>query len=163
MQRRHFVILGGAFLAGCAWRAPGSVRLAPHSTLYIVRHGDRMGEDLTDTGWNRARALVGALDGMALDAIYAPGIKRNLDTASPIATARGLDVMRRPQENPTARLARDAAGKAALWVGNKGNISTIWEGLGLPDPAPLTYGDLAIVRADAAGGITVEHRFFGPK
>ncbi|MEC3861985.1 histidine phosphatase family protein [Mesobacterium sp. TK19101] len=163
MQRRAFVILGAAFLAGCAAGTPGSVRLRPGTTLYIVRHGDREGEDLTAKGRQRAQALVGALEGMALDAIYAPGIKRNLDTASPIAAARGLEVMRRPQENPTARLAREAAGKAALWVGNKGNITAIWDGLGLPDPAPLNYGDLAIVRADATGGVTVERRVFGPK
>ena len=126
-----------------------------------MRHGDRDGEDLNAAGRARARALVAALADLPLDAIYSPGIRRNLDTAAPLAAARGLPVQRRPQENPGPRLAQEAAGRAAIWVGNKGNITAIWESLGLRDPAPLDYGDLAIVRVDAAGRARVEMRRFG--
>lgn len=159
MHRRHFILTGGALLAGCATGGPA--RLAPGSTIYITRHGDRSGDALSATGRVRARALVEALDGMPLDAIYSPGIQRNLDTAAPIAAARGLIVERRPQESPTARLAQEASGRSVLWVGNKGNITEIWENLGLPGEAALDYGVLSIVRSDSAGRVTLESINYG--
>lgn len=159
MKRRAMLGLSAAaLLAGCAGGGP--VALAPETTLYITRHGDRSGSDemLNEAGRARARALVAALEGEPLDAIYSPGIQRNLDTAAPLAEARGLTVERRPQEAPTARLARDAAGRAAIWIGNKGNIAGIWEALGLPEPVGLDYGDLTVLRTDAQGRPSVERR-----
>ncbi|MGR3375502.1 histidine phosphatase family protein [Salipiger abyssi] len=151
-------LVSAALLVGCATGGP--VRLAADTTLYVTRHGDRSGADelLNDRGQARALALVAALEGEPLDAIYSPGIQRNLDTAAPLAQARGLAIERRPQEAPTARLASEAAGRAAIWVGNKGNIAEIWEVLGLPEPAPLEYGDLAVVRTDAQGRVSVARR-----
>ncbi|MDU8911820.1 histidine phosphatase family protein [Aestuariicoccus sp. MJ-SS9] len=162
MDRRTVIFGGVALLAGCG-AASGPLRLAPGTTLYVTRHGDRDGEDLSDRGRARAQALTGALAALPLDAIYSPGIQRNLDTAAPIAAARSLPVQHRPQENPTARLVRDSAGGHVLWVGNKGNITAIWEALALPTPPPLDYGDLAIVRSDAEGRVTVERRRYGPE
>ncbi|MFZ5962462.1 histidine phosphatase family protein [Thalassococcus sp. BH17M4-6] len=161
MQRRDCVLLTlAALTAGCA--ATGTVSgLAPDTTLIVIRHAERTGEDLTKRGRAQARALVGALDGMPLDAIYSPGIQRNLDTAAPLAAARGMTVERRPAENPAPRLVRESAGRTVLWVGNKGNIAAIWEALALPDPAPLDYGDLFIVRSDAAGVMTVTRQSYG--
>ena len=162
MDRRGFLGAGLAFgLVGCA--VSGPVQLPPETTLYIVRHSDRDGEELNRKGRARSAALVAALAGMPVDAIYSPDLKRNLDTAAPLATERGLTVETRPPEAPTARLAQEPAGRAVLWVGNKGNLRTIWESLGLPEPVPLEYGDLAIVRSDAAGVVSVERRRFGPE
>ncbi|WP_236016525.1 histidine phosphatase family protein [Salipiger abyssi] len=151
-------LVSAALLAGCAGGGP--VRLAADTTLYITRHGDRSGSDelLNEQGQARARALVAALEGEPLDAIYSPGIQRNLDTAAPLAEARGLTIERRPQEAPTARLASEAAGRAAIWIGNKGNIAEIWEVLGLPEPVGLEYGDLTVLRTDDAGRMSVERR-----
>ena len=102
--RRQFLALGGtALLAACA-SGGAHVAIPPGTTLIALRHGDRDGENLTDKGHARAAALVEALKGMPVDAIYSPGIKRNLDTAAPLATARGLTVQRIPAENPAARL-----------------------------------------------------------
>ncbi|MDA7426192.1 histidine phosphatase family protein [Thalassococcus lentus] len=162
MRRRIFLFssIAAAGLAGCA-AGPDSFSMAPNSTLIVVRHADRKDEDLTAAGRARARALVKALDGMKLDAIYSPGIKRNLDTAMPLSKARSLPITRRPQEAPTAPLVTEGAGKTVIWVGNKGNIAQIWEDLRLTDPAPLEYGDLFIVRSDATGAVTIERRRFG--
>lgn len=160
MKRRVFCL---SLLAVSACGTPGAVVLSPNSTIYVVRHSDRNGENLNEKGLERSEALVDALADRPLDAIYSPGIQRNLDTAAPISQARGIEVSRRPQEAPTARLAREAKGRAVLWVGNKGNIATIWEDLRLPNPAPLEYGDLFIVRSDETGTVTVERLFFGPQ
>ncbi len=160
MQRRCFLTVGmAALVAGCAARGP--VRMPPGTTLIVVRHGERHGEDLNDAGRVRARDLVTALKGIPLDRIYSPGIQRNLDTAAPLSAARGLPITRRPQENPAPVLMRESASQTVVWIGNKGNIAAIWDTLSLPEPAPLNYGDLHIVRSDAKGRVTVERRRFG--
>ncbi|SHG76611.1 histidine phosphatase family protein [Marivita hallyeonensis] len=162
MHRRFFLSsLTALAVAGCT--TPGSVRLAPNTTLIVVRHSDRDGENLNAKGLERSRALVAALEGDPLDAIYSPSIQRNLDTAAPLSDARGLPIERRPQENPAPRLAREAVGRSVIWIGNKGNIQSIWDSFSLPQPAPLDYGDLFIARADANGRVTVERRRFGPE
>ncbi|MGH1415131.1 MAG: histidine phosphatase family protein [Pelagimonas sp.] len=160
MLRRTFLLTGSAWLSACA-AVPHDLSLAPNSTLIVVRHADRDGENLSAAGIERSKALVKALDGMPLDAIFSPGIKRNMDTAAPLVAARGLPNQRLPQEAPTTGLVTQGAGKTVIWVGNKGNIATIWEDLRLSDPAPLEYGDLFIVRSDAFGAVTVEQRHFG--
>lgn len=161
MNRRHVLYLGLAGL--CACTGSGPVALAPDTTLVMVRHADRIGDDLSDLGRARAQALVPALADVPLDAIYSPGIQRNLDTAAPLSAARNLPVTRRAGENAAPRLARDSAGRSVIWIGNKGNIIPIWADLGLPGPPPLDYGDLHIVRVDAAGRVQVERRRFEPQ
>ena len=161
MLRRTVLSMGvAAVLAACAGSGP--VALAPESTLIIVRHGDRDGENLNAKGIARAEALVGAVAEFDLAGLYSPGIQRNLDTAAPLAKARNLPVTRVPQENPTGPLTHRGAGRTVIWIGNKGNINTIWEDLSLTAPAPLAYGDLAIIRSDAQGRVSVESRRFGP-
>ena len=147
-------------LAACA--SPGQVAFPPDTTLIILRHADRTGEDLNDKGIARAQALVQALDGIPIDAIYSPGIQRNLDTAAPLAAARGLEIKRIPAENPAARLLSEGAGKTIVWVGNKGNLQSIWDSIAAPEPPPLEYGDLFIVTKARVGSPLVERRRHGP-
>lgn len=162
MLRRFFLVSIVVALSACT-PVPGELAMAPQSTLIVVRHGDRDGENLSAKGKERARALVEALQAFDLAGIYAPGIQRNLDTAAPLSEARNLSISRIPQENPTSRLMARGAGKTIIWIGNKGNINQIWGDLRLSEPAPLEYGDLFIVRSDASGAVTIERRFFGPE
>lgn len=168
MHRRAFLAalaaLPPALLSGCA-TGPRRLALAPNSVLVVTRHGDRYGgEDyLSETGKARARALVPATRNLGLTQVFSPGIQRNLDTAMPLAKALNLPIQRIPQEAPTAALVQQAAAGPVIWIGNKGNIQTIWRDLGLPDDSgPLGYGQLHILRADAAGKVTVERRTYGP-
>ncbi|WP_049645595.1 histidine phosphatase family protein [Candidatus Rhodobacter oscarellae] len=147
-------------LAACA--APGQVSVPPETTLIILRHADRVGEDLTEQGIARAEALVAALEGVPIDAIYAPGIKRNLETAVPLARARGLTVQRIPAENPAAQLMASGAGKTIVWIGNKGNLQSIWDAISAPEPPPLNYGDLFFVTRARVGSPLVERRRVEP-
>lgn len=162
MFRRSFMVLFAGGVAACVIR-PRGLSLPPNAVLIILRHADRDGDNLSVKGRKRAHDLVGALDRFEIDAIYSPGIQRNLDTAAPLATARNLTVQRIAQESPTPELVANSAGKTIVWVGNKGNLTRIWEDLRLTDPAPLTYGDLFIVRSDALGAVTIERRVFGPQ
>ncbi|MCA0922391.1 histidine phosphatase family protein [Pseudooceanicola nanhaiensis] len=136
--------------------------MAPDSRLILTRHADRLGDELTAEGQARARALVPALQGVPVDAIYTPGIHRNEQTAAPLAAARGLTLQTLGVENPTADLVRQGAGKSVVWVGNKNNLTAIWESLGLPAPAPVEYGDLAIVETDAQARMTIKRRTVAP-
>lgn len=149
-------------LASCAF-VPGDLALGPNSTLIVTRHADRTGPDLNDRGKARANALIEAVADLGVQHIYSPGIQRNLDTAAPLSQALNLPIKRLPQESPTPGLVERGAGTVVIWIGNKGNIATIWEDLGLSEPAPLDYGDLHVIRADAQGRVTVERRRYGPE
>lgn len=61
------------------------------------------------------------------------------------------------QEAPTAALITEA-GRSVLFIGNKGDLSDIRETLALPSPPPLDYGELAILRADAEGRVSIGRR-----
>lgn len=160
LNRRQFLTFSAAaLLTGCADGAD-RVAIPPGTTLILLRHADRDGEMLNVKGRARAQALVAALDGVAIDAIYSPGLQRNLDTAAPLAAARGLTVQRIPVENPAARLMAEGSGKTIVWVGNKGNLRSIWDAIGAPEPPPLEYGDLYLVTRARVGSPRVERRRF---
>ena len=158
---RNFLI---SFLLLCLAACAGTsdVTIPENTTLIVVRHSDRSGENLNDVGIARSKALVTALEGIPVDAIYLPGLQRNIDTALPLSEARDIPLQRIGAEDPAPTLMRLGAGKTILWVGNKGNLATIWESLGAADPPPLQYGDLYIVTRAASGQPDVERRRFGP-
>lgn len=152
-----FIVLsfGGAVQAG-------SVPIPDGTQLIILRHADRVGEDLTPKGIARAEALPVALKGVEIDAVYSPGIKRNLDTAAPLLKATGLSVKRIPTKGAAARMMSEGAGKTVVWIGNKGNLAQIWEDLGAPGAAPLEYGDLFFVTRGADGAPKVRREHLAP-
>ncbi|MDF0603902.1 histidine phosphatase family protein [Psychromarinibacter sp. C21-152] len=162
-HRRHFLALAaaGPLLPACTSGSGARVRIPAGTRLIILRHADREGEDLTAAGRRRAAALVPALDGIEIDAIYYPGIRRNFDTGKPLADARGLSMQTIRAEHPAATLMSAGAGKTIVWIGNKGNLHSIWEDLGAPGEAPLNYGDLYIVEPGPGGTPAVLRRRFG--
>lgn len=162
LSRRTFLGTGLASLVACTGSVAGKVRLASGTRLIIVRHADRLDDNLSPKGIARAAALPAALEGLPLDVIYSPGIQRNLDTARPLAAARKLPITRIPQERPAPIIAQRSPGQSVIWVGNKGNLRSIWEDLMLPGEPPLEYGDLFIITADDTGTLSVERRRWGP-
>ncbi len=143
LSRRLFLTLCSALLATPSLAE--TVQLPEGMTLIILRHADREGEELTAKGIARSEALVKALEGIKIDRIFAPSIQRNLDTAEPLATNRGLPIERLPSGNPVPGLMEAGENKTIVWVGNKGNLRAIWTAIGAADPAPLEYGDLFFV------------------
>ncbi|KMK66772.1 histidine phosphatase family protein [Puniceibacterium sp. IMCC21224] len=164
IARRQIVVGLGLLLCAVSGSAHSQTNLGADTRLIMVRHGDRSGSDemLNATGRARADALVVALEGVPLDAIYSPGIKRNLDTAAPLAAARGISVSRISDGQAARLLPQRIAGQSAIWIGNKGNLAAIWKALGAPGAAPLEYGDLWIVTVSSVGTLRVERRHFGP-
>ncbi len=122
------------------------------TTVIMVRHADRAGEVLNSKGVARAAAMPAALARYDLDAIYSPDIQRNLDTAAPLAAATDLPVTIIVKEQAGARMTADYPDGTVVWVGNKGNLRTIWEELGAPGEAPQEYGEIGVVELLGSGG-----------
>lgn len=122
-----------------------TVTMPAGTKLIVLRHSDRAGENLNERGIERSKALIGAVSGMQIDHIFAPSIQRNLDTAAPLAAARGMKVEAIAASRPAADLMDQGGGKTIMWIGNKGNLRSIWRDMDLPDPAPLEYGDIYIL------------------
>ena len=154
MLNRRYFILGGLAVAACATH-DGGLALAPNTRLILFRHADRDGDELNDLGIARSQALVAALRDTPIDAVYSASVKRNIDTATPLANDRGLEIEFAATTDPTRELVRRGAGRTLVWIGNKGNLNAIWENLQLDGPAPVEYGDLFTVVSDGDGRISV--------
>lgn len=156
-RRRLLALAALAPLAACAGGDP----VRPGTTLIVLRHADRSGLDLDSTGRARARALVAALEGYEIDAIYAPDIRRNMDTARPLAEARGLTIRNIPPTGIAAQLTAAHPGGTVVWIGNRDNLRALWAELGADGPPPVEYGDLFIVET-TAGAPRITRRRHGP-
>lgn len=76
------------------------------ASFFLIRHGRTGGnkqryvgwEDvpLDDEGHRQAAAVAEALSGDPIDAVYASSLRRAVDTARPLAAARGLELQVRP-------------------------------------------------------------------
>lgn len=152
-----------AVLLGCVMpplkSPPGTV-----TTIVLLRHADRLPlqENLTEEGRARAAALPAALANVPIDAIYTLQIKRNLDTAEPLARARNLPVKVIEESRIAERLVGENPGKTVVWVGNTDNLDVIYSDLRGDGPPPVRYGDLYIVELPAEGPTVVTRRRFEP-
>lgn len=76
--------------------------------LYVIRHGETAanvnlqldtawpGSPLNETGLAQADALAARMADVPLDAVYASDLTRAVQTATPLATSRNLDVVQLP-------------------------------------------------------------------
>lgn len=169
MLRRFLILAITAALAACTLPAPSENAAPPDLSgigkIVLLRHADRDSHEvvLNETGIARAAALPAALADLEIDAILLPDLSRNRDTAAPLAAARGLT----PRIVDTAndlvgQLARAAAGRSVVWVGNSNNLRALWDALALPGDGPFTYGEIAILSPAPGGGLNVERRRFDP-
>lgn len=157
-----------AFVTGCS--------LVTHSpegtetTLVLTRHGDRdkLAKNLNEKGQQRALALVKAMKNLEVGAIFVPKVKRNIDTATPLANKLGIEPVlfdRTPTlvKDVTRTLLTEYAGKRVLWVGNQDNLKGIYSLLGGEGRPPVEYGDLYIMTIKDKGDPDTIKRTYGPK
>ena len=163
MNRRTFIALplaaaaAGALLAGCAG-APSGL----HGRLIILRHADRTFAMLNDTGVARAATLPEALADAQIDAIYTTPRQRNVDTATPLAAARGLPIGNLVATGAGSRLLAAHPGQTVVWVGNQENLGLLYAELGIPAKPPVQFGEIQIVTFPQGGGVPrVEKRYYG--
>lgn len=165
MVNRRILIILAALLSVAACSRVANVPIPDDTTLIMLRHADRDDALLNEKGRARAVALVDALDGVAIDAIYSPNIQRNLDTAAPLAAARGMEILRTNRVGAAEAfldIVAASSGQTIVWIGNKDNLVPIWEALALDHPAPVEYGDLFIVEGRPGAVAQVTRLRFGP-
>lgn len=158
-------ILGA--LAGCASTAtvnhsmPGTT-----TTIILTRHADRdpLASALNEKGLVRAEALVETVGDMPITAIYSPEMKRNLDTARPLAKHLGIEINVVPttMRQVATTMLTEHPGEVVVWVGNKNNLKEFFEFLGGEGAAPIVYGDLYIMEIKEKGDPIVTRLRYGP-
>lgn len=162
LDRRKILVLPlaaalGGLLAGCTGAPPGL-----HGRLIVLRHADRTGAMLNENGVARAQRLPDALADLEIDAIYTTPRQRNIDTATPLARARGLDVNTHLAAGAGAALLGAHAGQTLVWVGNQENLPLLYAELGVAAKPPVQFGEIHVLTFPEGGGYPVlEKRHYG--
>lgn len=147
----------GGLLAGCTGAPDGL-----HGRLIVLRHADRTFSMLNDRGVARAAALPAALADLEIDAIYTTPRQRNIDTATPLARARGLPVRNLEAAGAGRRLLAAHPGQTVVWVGNQENLGLLYAELGVAAKPPVQFGEIHVITFPAGGGQPVlEKRSYG--
>lgn len=134
---------------------PPAGLMAQATTVILVRHAEKAAPDgdppLSAPGRARAAALGAALADQPLGIILTSEYRRTIETAAPLATARGLvPVVVAARGGPDSNAAAVAralhaapAGSAALVVGHSNTLGPIIAALGGPHLADLCDGEHA--------------------
>lgn len=161
-MNRRILLVGLGLIAALAACTPPVIDPSARTTVILVRHADRVGDVLSIKGRARAANLPQALENYRLDAIYSPDIARNLETADPLSQALNLPVTIIPKEGAAAVMSRAHPQGTVVWIGNKGNLRTIWASLNAPGAAPQDYGEIGVVTLQSRGRRDVARLFVAP-
>lgn len=148
-------------LSACGMTLPFDIG-GESGTLIVLRHAESSGEVLNEAGIARAATLPQALAGMPIDGIYAPDSPRDIDTATPLAEAKGLWVQAIAPVGIAAEMFKRQPGGTLVWVGDLDNIALLWSEIGAEGPPPVQYGELFIVPMTGLRAGPIEQFQFGP-
>jgi phosphohistidine phosphatase SixA len=131
------------------------------TTIILLRHAGRdiysaeADDPLTWQGRRRAQHLVEVIGDMGVSAIYCTNLRRNRDTAQPLADHLGLklNLVSQSRLYDYKKLSRDLldefltkhAGGVVVWVGNLRNLEAMYKLLDGTGSPPTEYGDVFIV------------------
>ena len=180
MLRRTILLRAASLLALplIALAATPSSRVAETSTTIILaRHGEKAPEPANDpvlspSGEARAMALVDAVRGAGISAIYSTGYARTQRTARPASEQLKVPVTTfdAAPSDPNygkiyaAELLAKQRGKVVLVVGHSNTIPLILRGLGITDAPAMPdseYDNLYIVTVPEAGPARVVKAHYG--
>ncbi|UCF02066.1 MAG: histidine phosphatase family protein [Deltaproteobacteria bacterium] len=156
-----------ALLLGCAttpedetsptYQSPPGTK----TTIILLRHAGRdiysaeADDPLTWQGRRRAQHLVEVIGHMGVSAIYCTNLRRNRDTAQPLADHLGLklNLISQSRLYDYKKLSRDLldefltkhAGGVVVWVGNLRNLEEMYKLLDGTGSPPTEYGDVFMV------------------
>lgn len=157
-------------VTGCATPQVNS-KSGTTTTIILTRHADRDKKvnHLNALGKQRAQALVEAVNGRGVTAIYSPDERRNLESAQPLSKHLGIAITVKPtnsilytNEIVTEILDKHAGG-VVVWAGNaSGNLQTLFRRLGGTGHAPVEYGDLFIMTVPDQGPVKIVRLKYGP-
>jgi broad specificity phosphatase PhoE len=153
--------------AAVALRAGTETPCERTTTLLVVRHADRRGEDdaLSDAGRERALALARTLARSGVAAVYHSDTDRTRLTAAPLAGALGITPVELPAKDVSGLVAHvfgHHCGETVLIVGHSNTVPLIVAAAGgpsVPDLAEDEFDDLFVVtvRARAATLVRLEY------
>ena len=154
-------------LVGCATTSEDETESTYQSppgtktTIILLRHAGRdiysgeADDPLTWDGRRRAQLLPEVIGDMGVSAIYCTNLRRNRDTAQPLADHLGLklNLVSQSRLYDYKGLARDLlnkfltehAGEVVVWVGNIRNVEEMYKLLDGTGSPPTEYGDVFIV------------------
>lgn len=96
MNSKHFfkILLFSGFLSIINSCQPEQEK---STSFILIRHAEKIissdnDPQLSTKGWKRANALVHIFEAVGIDAIYASPYRRSIDTATPLATAKQLEI-----------------------------------------------------------------------
>jgi phosphohistidine phosphatase SixA len=122
------------------------------TTVVLVRHAEKVGGDdpgLSDSGRERSERLASLLADAGIDSIYVSELRRTRETATPLASALGLEPVVVPAgdgEQLVERIRDGDSGDAVLVVGHSNT---------LPEIAGRLGAELGPVGDDDYGGLWV--------
>ena len=127
--------------------------LASPTTVLVVRHADRDGQNdaLTPTGEARAKELVHVAGKAGVSAIYCTKTARSRKTAEPLATASKLtpvELEPKDVDGLVKKILADQKGKTVLVVAHSNTVPLILAALGgpkLPDLDETDFDDLFVL------------------
>ncbi|GAB4049291.1 histidine phosphatase family protein [Spirosoma litoris] len=118
------------------------------TTVYIVRHGEKVNEtdttNLSPAGYARAAALAERLGSQHIDSIFSTPYRRTRQTVQPLAQRLGIQVVDYPAKPTEAIVNRVSGikGKTVLIAGHSNTILEIAKGLGAqPTMTKIESGD----------------------
>ncbi len=145
-------------------------------TVFLVRHAEKQPAEagaappkdpsLSDLGRRRAEALVGALEGVALGAVFATEFNRTRETVEPAAKAHGLVVETVRADDLVGLLwrVRMQVGRTVLVAGHSNTVPEIAARLGVTEKLTLgdaDYGDLFVIETRGSSATLDRRRFEG--
>ena len=131
------------------------------TTIILLRHAGRdiysgeADDPLTWQGRRRAQHLPEVIGHMGITAIYCTNLRRNRETAQPLADHLGLklNLVSQSRLYDYKKLSRELldeffakhAGGVVVWVGNIRNVEEMYKLLDGTGSPPTEYGDVFIV------------------
>ncbi len=141
--------------------------------VFVVRHAEKCtlpADDppLTPAGRQRSQDLIGALATEDIGAVYSTPFVRTLETVTPIAEERGLDIIRTPMFSgfvqALADTARASTENGILVSGHSNTVArlvNVLVGTDYPDLDESVYDLLYVVTLRADSTERVEVRTYG--
>ena len=109
--------------------APISLAQEQLTTFILIRHGEKADDgskdpELSDEGKIRATRLSDMLSKTSIHAVYSTSFKRTRDTVSPLAKAKGLEILSYDplKPEPLDKMLKDHAGGTVVISGHSNTI-----------------------------------------
>ncbi len=144
---------------------PGVLELMPKeltTKIYLVRHAERTaGDDLTDTGYARAKILADTLEEKRISEVLTTDTKRTFETAKPTANRYCYVDPKYYQEDTIVSYLKRQWNRNFLVVSHSGSISHLVQQFGLTptfEDTPDIFDNLIIItRKKVNNNITTTH------